>query len=101
MAGYLVKVLPASASVKEVFIRVGYERRALKIIYKDGEQYSDTDELDLIREVNVLHGFKQPCIAEVMEVVETVENISIFMEAVFLGKSDKTTTLATWLSVMQ
>ena len=43
MAGYLVKVLPASASVKEVFIRVGHERRALKIIDKDGKQYSNTD----------------------------------------------------------
>ena len=38
----------ASASVKEVFIRVGHERRALKIFYKDGEQYSETDDLDLV-----------------------------------------------------
>ena len=53
-AGCLVRVPLASASVKEVFIRVGHERRALKIIVKDGKQYSDTDELDLIREVNVL-----------------------------------------------
>ena len=39
---------PASASVEEVFIRVGHERRALKIFYKDGEQYSETDDLDLV-----------------------------------------------------
>ena len=42
------RVSSASASVKEVFIRVGHERRALKIIYKDGEQYSETDDLDLV-----------------------------------------------------
>ena len=39
---------PASASVEEVFIRVGHERRALNIFYKDGEQYSETDDLDLV-----------------------------------------------------
>ena len=39
---------PSSASVIEVFIRVGHERRALKIFYKDGEQYSETDDLDLV-----------------------------------------------------
>jgi len=33
-----------------------------------------------------------------MEGAETEENISTIMEAVFLGKSDKTTTLATWFN---
>ena len=47
-AGCLARVPSASASVEEVFIRVGNERRALKISYKDGEQYSETDDLDLV-----------------------------------------------------
>ena len=33
---------------RQVFIRVGHEGRALKIFYKDGEQYSETDDLDLV-----------------------------------------------------
>jgi len=70
----------ASASVKEVFTRVGHKRRAIKIIDKEGEQYSDTEDLDLMREVDVLRGIKHPCIAEVIEVVETEENVSIVME---------------------
>jgi len=68
----------ASASVKEVFTRVGHERRAIKIIDKEGEQYSESE--DLMREVDVLKGIKHPCIAEIVEVVETERNVSIIME---------------------
>ena len=68
----------ASASVKEVFTRVGHERRAIKIIDKEGEQYSESD--DLMREVDVLKGLKHPCIAEIVEVFETQKNVSIIME---------------------
>ena len=68
----------ASASVKEVFARVGHERRAIKIIAKEGEQYSESE--DLMREVDVLRGIKHPCIAEIVEVFETEKNVSIIME---------------------
>ena len=68
----------ASATVKEVFTRVGHERRAIKMIDKGGEQYSESE--DLMREVDVLRGIKHPCIAEILEVVETEENVSIVME---------------------
>jgi len=68
----------ASASVKEVFTRVGHERRAIKIINKEGEQYSESE--DLMREVDVLKGIKHPCVAEIVEVVETEKNVSIIME---------------------
>ena len=68
----------ASASVKEVFTRDGHERRAIKIIAKEGEQYSESE--DLMREVDVLKGIKHPCIAEIVEVVETEKNVSIIME---------------------
>ena len=68
----------ASASVKEVFTRDGHERRAIKIIAKEGEQYSESE--DLMREVDVLRGIKHPCIAEIVEVVETEKNVSIIME---------------------
>ena len=70
----------ASASVKEGFTRVGHKRRAIKIIDKEGEQYNDTEDLDLMREVDILRGIKHPCIAEVFEAVETDENVSIIME---------------------
>ena len=70
----------ASASVKEGFTRVGHKRRAIKIIDKEGEQYNDTEDLDLMREVDILRGIKHPCIAELFEAVETEENVSIIME---------------------
>ena len=68
----------ASACVKEVFTRAGHERRAIKIIDKGGEQYSESE--DLMREADVLRGIKHPCIAEIVEVVETEKNVSIIME---------------------
>ena len=68
----------ASASVKEVFTRVDHERRAIKIIEKEGEQYSESE--DLMREVDVLRGIKHPCIAEIEEAFETEENVAIIME---------------------
>ena len=68
----------ASASVKEGFTRVGHKRRAIKIIDKEGEQYNDTEDLDLMREVDILRGIKHPCIAEVFEAVETMPHICHF-----------------------
>ena len=66
--------------MKEGFTRVGHKRRAIKIIDKEGEQYDNTEDLDLMREVDILRGIKHPCIAEVFEAIETDENVSIIME---------------------
>ena len=45
-------------------------RRAIKLIDKEYEESED-----LMREVNVLKGIQQPCITDIVEVINTPRNI--------------------------
>ena len=65
----------ATAEVKEAFTRNMHERRAIKIM-----QVVGCDTADLMQEAKVLKGIKHPCIAEILEVHEAEENVSMVME---------------------
>ena len=92
----------ASASVKEGFTRVGHKRRAIKIIDKEREQYNDTEDLDLMREVDI---FGESSILALLRSLRPLKLMrmsplswSTPLEAISLGSFRKTMSLATWSS---
>ena len=50
-------------------------RRAIKLIDKEYEESED-----LMREVNVLKGIQQPCITDIVEVIDSPKHLVIVME---------------------